>query len=320
MQLILWAHSLPGNRALLFAEIAGRLAAGSGFPAVFEEVLDVVPSCYHRGLKALAANVRAVPDKPLLEHFESSDLFVEWELRFVRFGLASGRVVEVFARICDHHTILASAGRSLFFGFWILWLGVTLLLPFILLIPGGTTSGDHLAALGILHAVLLLLGLPVYTWLVQSWIRPDARVWRALNFLPLFRQTQGSRSLYHYLLNLGLCIQAGLHLRRALSLSADAETTAVLREKYKLVSADVTLGHPLSTAFQRSGVLQDTLLMVNASQLKKSKLWEPGVTDVVKASYSELLKRTRPAILAIVAVGGLMLVTAGHYLIYQILR
>src|SRR5690606_17020518 len=149
MHISMWAQSLPGNRALLFAEIANRLSSGSGFPAVFEEVGELVPACYHRGLKALAASIRAAPETPLLTHFESSNLFVEWELRFVRFGLASGRIVEVFARICDHHTILAHAGRSLFFGFWLLWLGVTLLLPFVLLIPGGAAAGDHLTAMGV---------------------------------------------------------------------------------------------------------------------------------------------------------------------------
>ena len=285
---------LPTNRAVLFANLGQALNNGEKFPQLFATSADISPPCYAQALLALATAVQEKPDQPLLQHIVKSSLFLPWEIRFIRFGLATLRIAEVFARLCDYYVLVGGVSKRLIWWFIGLWsllsvsLGYGLFGVTGLFMPGLGLSGSDIIA----TAVLLVVGWLIAPLMLKGWIAPDSPVWVAVAKLPYFRSLVVSRSVYQYLLNLGLCIQGNIDLERSLNVCAKSEPVIWLRQRYQGVAEDVAGGARISKAFVVSGILKETRIVVTRNgDSKPGALWESGITDVVRQSFSQQLQQ-----------------------------
>ncbi len=301
---------LPSNRAVLFANLSQALANGEKFPELFESAADISPGCYSKPLLQLATAIREQSQVPLLIHIKEAAVFLPWEVRFIQLGLATLKIGEVFARLCDYYALIAGISKYFllwFVGFWCL-LGLT-----------GAYLGANLVAdkssvsVGFAATVLTLaFGWFVLPGILQQWIVPNSVVWQFAVYLPRMRSLVVARSVYQYLLNLGLCVQSGMDLSRSLKVSAKSEPIDWLRQRYLGVAEDVAAGAPISKAFIGSGILSETRIVVStdAGGKKPGNLWEPGITDVVRQSFSQQLEFA-----AKILPLGLMLIFAVTWLI-----
>ncbi len=287
-----YATQLASNRAVLFANLGQALSNGDKFPQIFDNVAEISPDCFRQSLTQLAENIRQTPEIPLLEHLKASPLFLPWELRFIQFGLATLKITEVFSRLCEYYVLIGQSSARL-----IWWTaGLWLLLSF----TGGYAGyliAPESAAFGVGGGVTVLLcslGYLASAPVMANWIAPDSRFWRLAALLPLFRSLVVARSVYQYLLNLGLCIQGGMDLPRSLNVCAKSEPISWLRQRYQGVATDVASGTQISKAFIASGILAETKFTAQPrdQQGPAGKLWEPGITDVVRQSYVDQLEFT----------------------------
>lgn len=277
-----YTQLLPGHRALLFAEFSRALEQGAHFPGVFEQISEQVPACYQQGLKELNQAVLAEPERPLLQHLKESGLFLPWELRFLTLGLATMRIPQMAARICDYYAAVEPSSRRLaLLSAW--GMGITLLFVGL--------SGLFFWPWAMAAVLLALLAKPLARiWLFQ-WSQPDTFLWSLLEKGKPGRSCLVLRSLHQYLLNLGLCVQSGQTMERSTQLCADAEPVARLRDRYKVVASDVAGGAALSKAVAGSGMLMmarlERLPVVKADA--SQGLWSPGIIDAVRSSFVEQL-------------------------------
>jgi len=287
-----YASYLPANRAVLFANLGQALNNGEKFPDLFDSVADVSPGCYHSQLASLAVSIREQPDLPLLELMKRSPVFLPWELRYIQFGLATLKISEVFARLCDYYVLIGGVSRRLVFwisGVWVL-LGLSLscLLVSVVDMPEAETT----VAVAFLAIISARLGWGLLPLLVRNWIEPNSGFWGIGAKIPILQSMVVTRSVYQYLLNLGLCIQGGLDLDRSLKVTAKSEPVAWLRQRYQGVAEDVAAGAQISEAFMMSGVLARTKILTADSQAKPAgAIWEPGITDIVRHSFSRQLNQ-----------------------------
>ncbi|OZG71177.1 hypothetical protein BTA51_22670 [Hahella sp. CCB-MM4] len=284
-----YSSNLASNRAVLYANLGQALHNGDKFPQIFDNVADISPDCFSRPLADLANAVREAPDTPLLEHLKQSSLFLSWELRFIQFGLATLKIEEVFARLCEYYVMIGQpTGRLM------RWTaGLWGLLSFTGGYLGYVLAPEDMAlwsGAGV-FVMLLVFGVLVAAPAMGGWVAPDSGFWRLASWLPQFRSLVVARSVYQYLLNLGLCIQGGMDLSRSLKICAKSEPIGWLRQRYQGVASDVANGNQISKAFIASGILAETKLTAQPKghQAPGGKLWEPGITDIVRQSFTDQL-------------------------------
>ena len=53
---------------------------------------------------------------PWAQHFDESDLFLPWESRLLKLGLATLRIPEICGRACDYYAAIERSSRFLSFG------------------------------------------------------------------------------------------------------------------------------------------------------------------------------------------------------------
>ena len=287
-----YARFLPSNRAVLFANLGQLITDGEKFPQIFELAADISPSCFSQSLLALTKSVLDEPDRALLDHIRESSVFLPWEVRFIKFGLATLKIAEVFARLCDYYVLVGKASRKLLYwsvGGWVL---LSLLVSNLAMVHFKQVAG--LEWWGILIAIFCMLcGLGVLSSIkgLQMWIAPDSAFWRQAARIPFCRSLIVTRSVHQFLLNLGMCIQSGMDLDRSLKVSSKSEPIDWLRQRYLGVAKDVASGVAISKAFVSSGILTETKIVVHPKPGEKAgALWEPGITDVVRQSFAEQLE------------------------------
>ena len=309
-----YAAILPGNRSVLFANL-GRYWPGkeAGDPerlaAFWKDVARYSPACFRAELEALAE--QAAAGEVVTAQLTQSTLFLPWEQRMLALALAIGRPREGFARVCDAYVPVARSGRALIwqmlFIYGLFWLALMVVVS-LSVGPLGTRLAV-LAGLGVLAVVLApALG----KRLMALWIDPESALWTRLQSFSLGRSVVVTRSLYQYLLNLGWCIQAGMDVRQSAALSAETEPRAALRARYQQAARAVAEGQSLSKAFVLTGVLQEARLVSAPTTQSGGKLWEPGVTDVVRQSWEEQLRWVAtmlPVAVGLVVFTALLLVT-----------
>lgn len=306
---------LPSHRALLFARLGQALQCGHHFPGVFQVIAEDCPPALAEPLRALHRQITAQPGEPLLQHLERSGVFLAWELRLLKLGLATLRIPEVCARLCDYYRVIEPSSRRLV---WCLlaivvawWLLPAIVLLVALVADGAATGGaSGLNAMwpGLALALALGLGsLALPRRILQAWISPDSWAWRGLMRWPLGRACQVARSLHQYLLNLGLCVQCGLDIVRAARLSGKAESVGWIRERYLGVATRLEQGETFSSAFVQSGLLSLTTLEPLApGSAAGNGLWSPGVTDIVRQSCVRQLARLMGLLGPLLIVGLLL--------------
>jgi len=287
-----YAAHLASNRAVLFANLGQALSNGDKFPQIFDSVADISPDCFQQLLTGLAIDIRQVPDKPLLEHLKASSLFLSWELRFIQLGLATLKITEVFSRLCEYYVLIGRCSTRLIWwavGLWLLFCFTGGYLTYVIAPPVIALWGG----VGI-SACLVLVGYLSSSVIMASWIAPDSSFWRLAAKFPQWRSLVVARSVYQYLLNLGLCIQGGMDLSRSLNVCAKSEPVCWLRQRYQGIASDVAGGTQISKAFIASGILAEIKFTAQSRDQHGSvgKLWEPGITDVVRQSYIDQLEFT----------------------------
>jgi general secretion pathway protein F len=218
----------------------------------------------------------------------------------LRLGLATLRIPEICGRVCDYYVVLEKSSRALSFLVSALLLAHLLCLGGLLGLSWSQLQGWSMAlpSLGGLAGILLVLAVAALAathlagWLLQQWSSPDSLLWR---LLAQFRQGQSclvARSLYQYLLNLGLCVQSNFAIERSATLCARAESVIWIRGVYLEIADALKGGAVLSLAFRNSGLLALTSIgplpprSVNGGV---NQLWSPGITDVVKLSFQQQL-------------------------------
>lgn len=287
-----YAQLLPAHRAVLFAEFSRAIEQGARFPGVFDSLAEQVPACFHAQLHELSAGISRNQDQPLLAHLENSPLFLPWEKRFLKIGLATLRIQEVAARICDCYVLLENSGRRIatfnaigVFLLLLLFAGVGLTAAF---------SEQDTGSLAWITGGICVAGLFCVPWwsrfILGQWMQVDSSLWRLLTLFPVGRSCVTVRSLHQYLLNLGLCVQCGFDLGRTTRLSAQAEPVGWLRRRYQRIAEAVGRGEPLSRSVAASGLLaQADIREMPAPDEGRKELWNPGVIDAVRAAYQRQL-------------------------------
>ncbi|AZZ93974.1 hypothetical protein EUZ85_25920 [Hahella sp. KA22] len=289
-----YSELLPANRAVLFANLGQAFLNGEKFPGVFDSAADISPRCYMAKLNQLAESVRQEADKPLLELIRESGVFLPWEVRFIQFGLATLRIAEVFARLCDYYVLIGRSSRQL--SAWLAgsWLLCCFTLAYLLYFFafGAQTTLTSMSVCASAAVAGLVVGVRLAPVFLRNWVEPDSRFWNAASRFPQIRSLVVARSVYQYLLNLGLCVQAGMDLPRTLGVCAKSEPVDWLRQRYHIVAASVGKGKNLSRAFLESGVLSETRITAHPdeSKGKPARLWDPGIIEVVRQSFDEQLR------------------------------
>ena len=297
--------NLPTNRAVLFANLGQALTNGEKFPGLFETSADISPVCYRGPLLVLAAKIRKQPEKPLLVHLENAGIFFPWEIRLIRFGLATLKIAEVFARLCDYYILVGTATAHLARWASGLWILLSCSFGYLLaLTVGGSYFVMGPAVLGILAGLVLFgMGLLLSPAILKSWIEPNSILWMKGARIPLLRSLVVVRSVYQYLMNLGLCIQGGFDLDRSLKITARSEPVRWLRQRYQGVADDVAGGTQISKAFISRGILTETRILAGENGAKATgALWEPGITDIVRQSFARQLTQASRLVLGMFIV------------------
>lgn len=287
-----YAQSLPGNRALLYAEFARALEQGAHFPQVFRDLIGNVPSCFDTDLNALASRIESSPEIPLLTHLQTSSLFWEWELRLMKLGLATLRIGEMAARLCEHYVSIEKSSRQI-----ALLIAALIALGVVLIglvgVGLGWTAGASGPAVILVGAatILALVGKSLAAMLMRQWGSPDSTLWSLLQSLTGGCSCRVVRSLHAYLLNLGLCIQSGQSVPQSARLASQAESVAWLRRRYISVADAVGRGEPLSRSFAASGLLAlgEIHRLPEPEGEGGGTMWSPGIIEAVRQSFVEQL-------------------------------
>lgn len=318
-----YRERLSSHRAMLFAQLGQSIKEGQHFPDVFVELSQQSHPAYRKPLLQLNERIRVAPNEPLAQHFDESDLFLPWESRLLKLGLATLRIPEICGRACDYYAAIERSSRFLSFGVFVLFFIWSLSLAGL----AGTAVFIHLGGSGLIPSgsgLLVALGVALVVaaagrqWggrLLTQWSSPDSRLWQLFSVLSLGKSCLVARSLHQYLLNLGLCVQSNFDIVRSARLCAKAESVPWIRQTYLDIAAQLQAGQTLSQAFVHSGLLAMTSIgpLPARTEGESSALWSPGITDVVKAAYQRqlwLLVRLLVAALAVLtlAVAGLLLI------------
>ncbi len=322
-----YSERLPAHRAALFAQIGEAIRQGERFPELFASVAAVAHPAFRPPLLKLRESIVARPDVPLAAHLDAAPLLLAWETRLLRLGLATLRIPEICARICDYYVVLERSTRALSYLLLVLlsvlWLGLGALLFTLwtrhlgwddgtLRLLGPASIGVSLVGSGV--GAAFLSGV-----LLTQWSAPDSRLWRLLGGFRMGRSCLVARSLYQYLLNLGLCVQCGFDIQRSVRLCAGAEAVPWIRQRYLAIDEALRGGGSLSAAFLGSGLLGMTrieTLPTRTASGAAQPLWSAGITDVVKSAFQQQLWplfRIVAAALSILTLAGLfaILLSAG---------
>ncbi|MBK8973974.1 MAG: hypothetical protein IPM37_22385 [Hahellaceae bacterium] len=318
-----YRERLSSHRAMLFAQLGQAIKEGQHFPDVFVELSQQSHPAFRAPLLQLNEQICSAPKEPLAQHFDESALFLPWEGRLLKLGLATLRIPEVCGRACDYYAALERSSRFLSFGLFVLislwslsfaaWVGseVSMRLGGEGLVP---LASGALSALGV-FLVVASMGRRWAGCLLTQWSSPDSRLWQGLSVLRLGKSCLVARSLHQYLLNLGLCVQSNFDIVRSARLCAKAESVPWVRQAYLDIASALQSGQPFSQAFVQSGLLAVTNIgpLPARTEGESGALWSPGITDVVKAAYQRqlwLLVRLLVAALSILtlAVAALLLI------------
>ena len=215
------------------------------------------------------ANQFADGQQLLFDELRDGGLFREWELRFMRLGLAVGKLSNIYLRLAEHYRLhtefqqrLRRAAR-LPLG---LVTGFALLVPLILFIAGFMPGIAALmsAALGILP---LLLGGAVLM-LCHRWAAGRQKGLRTLYALPGIGMAMERYQHYHYINHLGECLAAGFSLPQALKQSARRMPESPIKPRYDALFRAVEGGESFSSALIKSGILDGVELPTSARGLE----------------------------------------------------
>lgn len=193
----------------------------------------------------------------VLDELREGGLFREWELQFMRLGLAVGNLGRVYLRLAEHYRLQVECSRRLRRGLWlsaIVGMALAALLPVVSRGASGAAGEFWLAAVG--FGLAPLLAVAVLLPLIRQ--RPNLRRWFSSRLFGLpgvgaaMRQYQN----YHYINHLADCVAAGFSLKQALTQAARRMPDSPVKGRYFNVSKAVEGGKPLSAALMNEGVLE----------------------------------------------------------------
>ena len=192
----------------------------------------------------------------LFDELRAGGLFRDWELRFMRLGLAVGQLGNSYLRLAEHYRLLTEfqqrlrrAARlpvSLVVGFALL---VPLLLAVTAVMPWA--AAGQLAVLGMLP--LLLIALLVA--LGRRWTGGRDWLLNQLYRLPGVGVALQRYQHYHYVNHLGECLAAGFSLSQALKQSARRMPESPVKSRYDAIARNVAGGESFSSALLHRGLL-----------------------------------------------------------------
>lgn len=205
----------------------------------------------------------------LFDELRAGGLFREWELRFMRLGLAVGQLGNIYLRLAEHYRLLTEfqqrlrrAARlpvSLVAGFALL---VPLLLAVTAVLPWA--NAGQLAVLGMLPLLLVALLITVG----RHWARGRDWLLKRLYWLPGVGGALQRYQHYHYVNHLGECLAAGFSLSQALKQSARRMPESPVKSRYDAISRAVEGGESFSSALLKSGILEGVELPPAAQGLE----------------------------------------------------
>jgi len=193
----------------------------------------------------------------VLDELREGGLFKEWELQFMRLGLAVGNLGRVYLRLAEHYRLQVECSRRLQRGLLAstaAGVSVALLLP--LLLAGAGSPDVDTRLLAVVYGVAPLL---VFALLLVPAIKRDGsrHWWRdTLYALPGVGAALRQYQNYHYINHLADCVAAGFSLKQALTQAARRMPDSPVKVRYFTVSKAVEGGKPLSAALMAEGVLE----------------------------------------------------------------
>ncbi|CAA0079383.1 Uncharacterised protein [Zhongshania aliphaticivorans] len=192
----------------------------------------------------------------VLDELREGGVFLDWELRFLQLGLATGNLAKMYLRLAEHYRLQAAFQQR--FRVHIRWPLSIVLLCIVLLPIWGLSAGAFIAsdALTILVLSLFPLILVYGIRLLSSrnlFVRRGIQ--QAAYRLPGIGRALAQYQSYHFMNHLADCIAGGFTLSQALKQSARRLPEAPINNRYYKMAADVEGGELLSTALLRSGIL-----------------------------------------------------------------
>ena len=215
------------------------------------------------------ANQFADGQQLLFDELRDGGLFREWELRFMRLGLAVGKLGNVYLRLAEHYRLqtefqqrLRRAARLPL----ILVVGFALLVPLVLFLTGFLPAVAALTS-AVLGMLPLLLGAVVLA-AINRWNAGREKALNMLYALPGIGGALERYQHYHYINHLGECLAAGFSLPQALKQSARRMPESPIKPRYDKLSRAVDGGESFSSPLLKSGILAGVALSVPESGLE----------------------------------------------------
>lgn len=193
----------------------------------------------------------------VMDELREGGLFREWELQFMRLGLAVGNLARVYLRLAEHYRFQVECHQRLLRRLVGVAVAAVLLasaVPLCLSAVGVMPPALVLSAVVYGTVPLLVLASLVAAALLHRGLR--AALHRVLYRLPGVGTALAQYQHYHYINHLAECVGADFQLHQALTQSARRMPDTPVKSRYYSVANSVEKGNPLSAALLAAGVLE----------------------------------------------------------------
>lgn len=251
----------PAQRFVLFQSLYQASQSGDNN---WDQVVALLSKGQQAAQRAQLDSVAAQfadGQRVVMDELREGGVFLEWELQFLKLGLAVGNLAKVYLRLAEHYRLQAEFQQN--FRRYLRWpLMITVvcavLLPLWGLLAGAFDLGTAtlVSLLGVLPIVLVCGGLKLAS---RSHFLRLTSVELGLRLPGVGRALMQYQS-YHYMNHIADCIGAGFSLPQALKQSARRLPPATMNSRYYKLAADVEGGELFSTALLRSGILEGVTL------------------------------------------------------------
>ncbi|MFT6550883.1 MAG: type II secretory pathway component PulF [Zhongshania marina] len=197
----------------------------------------------------------------VMDELREGGVFLEWELQFLKLGLAVGDLAKMYLRLAEHYRLQAEFQQN--FSRHLRW-PLIITAAFALLLPCwgllvGTFDWGVAGLAGLLGLLPLVLVYGVLKLAPRFYLIRRVSAELGLRLPGLGKALMQYQS-YHYMNHLADCIGAGFSLPQSLKQSVRRLPQASINRRYYKLAADVEGGELFSTALLRSGILEGVTL------------------------------------------------------------
>lgn len=299
----------PSYRAVLFSQLATADANQQELDRLFQLLDDGRRAASRAQLTELAERF-AGGQSALIEALRETGHFLEWELEFVRLGLAAGDATAAYRYLSAHYARIGACLHQIQLRtrLPLIALGVVGVgLPLLGWLEGGVSAGVSIAL-----AVVPLLVVIASTALIYGRVQRGRLLDSAHSHAPGLGRVLARQQSLHFFTGLEICLHKGLSLAQALPLVVAALPASPQRAVFERVHQQVAEGGRLSEALRQSGALEGVVIRgvpAGASIMQGAALAQQVLTESMRLAVEEGQAQAGQWLPQLILVGmGLLLV------------